>query len=286
VRRLSLVVLTATLIVPILQMPAARAGGDETVFYLALGDSLAAGFQPNGATHEGYVDDLWQSLSQQIPGLELENVGCSGETSRSLISGKDSPCEYPAGSQLDQAVAFLEAHPGQIAFMTIDVGANDLVNRCLDFATGLFDNACAVKLLPGLERRVARTVDALGAAAADVPIVGMSYYDPFLGLWLVPGGHKLARVSLKAVTTINGGLETAYSGAGANVADVAVTFNIDDFAHTVVVSGLGTVPVNVAIACTWTWFCSEEFFGDVHANATGYRKIANTFEQELAGLLP
>ena len=49
-----------------------------------------------------------------------------------MITGKNSLCHYAAGSQLDAAVAFLEAHPGQVAFITIDIGANDLVERCLD----------------------------------------------------------------------------------------------------------------------------------------------------------
>jgi hypothetical protein len=43
--------------------------------------------------------------------------------------------------------------------------------------------------------------------------------------------------------------------------------------------------VNVANACRWTWFCSPRYAGDPHANAIGYRKIADTFEQELATLL-
>jgi len=35
-------------------------------------------------------------------------------------------CSSPAGSQLQDAVDFLTAHPGQVAFVTIDVGVNDL----------------------------------------------------------------------------------------------------------------------------------------------------------------
>lgn len=38
-----------------------------------------------------------------IPDLALRNVGCSGETSRSLITSERSPCRYPAGSQLQAA---------------------------------------------------------------------------------------------------------------------------------------------------------------------------------------
>ena len=68
-------------------------------------------------------------MQQQIPELTLRNVGCPGETTRSMITGKHSLCHYAAGSQLDAAVAFLGAHPGQVAFITLEVGANDVVDR-------------------------------------------------------------------------------------------------------------------------------------------------------------
>lgn len=288
-RKLSSVVVAATLIFSMLQggIPAAQAGGGGSVFYLSLGDSLAAGFQPNGVTGKGYVDDLWRSIQQRIPALRLRNVACPGETSGSLITGNHSLCEYAAGSQLDAAVSFLEAHPGQVAFITISVGANDLVNRCLD-DNGLFDRACALDQRPRLRARVAHIVDALRAAAGHgVPIVGMKYYDPFLGFWgLVPGGRALARASLHAFTAMNTGLVTAYKNAGVAVADAGATFRIHDFEHTVVVPGRGRLPVNVALACGWTWFCTPKFAGDPHANNTGYRKIARTFERKLQGLLP
>lgn len=257
-----------------------------SVFYLALGDSMAAGFQPNKGETTGYVGRVWRSFRQDIPGLNLRNVACPGETSRSLITGWHSPCHYAAGSQLDAAVAFLEAHPGEVAFITINVGANDLVNRCLD-RHALIDRTCAADQRPRLKSRLASILDALGSAAPGVPTVGMTYHDPFLGFWgLVPGGHKLARVSLRAWTVFNAGLASAYGDAGVAVADVAATFRIDDFTHTVFVSGSGRIPVNVALACSWTWFCSTMFTIDPHPNRTGYKKVAHTFNQVLATLLP
>ena len=142
-------------------------------------------------------------------------------------------------------------------------------------------------MLPRLQARVTRIIDALGTAAPGVPILGMTYYDPLLGFWgLVPGGRALARANQRVFTLLNAGLTTAYGDAGATVADVAATFRIDDFESTVVVPGRGRVPVNVALTCRWTWFCSRKFFGDVHANQTGYRKIARTFARELRPLLP
>ena len=288
-RRLSFAVVAATLILSTLQggVPAAHAGGGGSAYYLALGDSLAAGYQPGRAgTHKGYVDDLWRSMGQLIPGLGLRNVGCRGETSRSMITGVHTACRYATGSQLNAAVAFLEAHPGQVAFITIDVGANDLLYRCID-RTGLIDEACAVDLLPQIQSRLSQIFDALATAGPGVPIVAMTYYDPFLGFWgLVPGGRVLAHADQRVWAVFNDGLATAFGDAGITVADVAATFRIDDFTHTVMEPGRGRIPVNVALACRWTWFCSARHAGDPHANRTGYRKIARTFDRELRVLLP
>ena len=146
-----------------------------------------------------------------------------------------------------------------MAFITIDVGANDLVNRCFDPRSGLISRACAVDLQPRLGNRLVRIVDALREAAGPgVPILGMTYHNPFLGLWgLVPGGRALAHAAQRAWAVFDEGIATAYEGAGAIVADVAKTFRIDDFEHTVWVPGRGQIPVNVALACRWTWFCSS-----------------------------
>ena len=172
-------------------MPAAQAGGGAPTYYLALGDSLAAGFQPGKGETPGYVGMLWRSVrNDQIPSLELRNVGCSGETSGSLITGNHSPCHYAAGSQLNAAVDFLEAHVGEVAFVTIDIGANDIVGQCFG-PSGLIPTSCVADLRPGLKHRVRAIVDALATAAPGVPIVGMRYYDPFLGLWgLDPRGSR------------------------------------------------------------------------------------------------
>jgi lysophospholipase L1-like esterase len=269
-------------------IPAAHAGGGDAVTYLALGTSLAVGFQPDrdGPTPEGYVDVLWQRMQQDIPGLTLRNVGCPGETSRSMITGTHSLCHYAAGSQLDAAVAFLEAHPGEVAFITLEVGANDLIGACLR-ETWRLDRACAAALLPRLQARLTHIVETLQTAGPDVPIVAMTYYDPLLGLWgLVPGGRALARADQRVWAQLNAAFVTAYEGAGVTVADVAATFRIDDFTDTIVVPGRGRLPANVALACRWTWFCDARFGGDPHANRTGYMKIARTYERALEGLLP
>lgn len=271
-------------------MPASPAGAryGGSAYYLALGDSLAAGFQPGqGDTEAGYVHDLWATFAERVPGLGLRNVGCDGETTRSMLTGTRSQCRYAAGSQLDAAVAFLEGHAGQLAFITIDIGVNDVFERCL--ARGpLLKRSCVRGVLPHVQARLTRILDALSAAAGPgVPIVAMTYYDPLLGFWgLVPGGRFLARASLRSFQELNVGLTTTYEDGGVAVADVAATFRIDDFEDTIVVAGRGPLPANVALTCRWTWFCSPSSAGDPHPNDKGYRRIAHTIEREVNALLP
>ena len=283
---------TATLIVSTLQAgtPAVHAGTKATTsYYLALGDSLAAGFQPNmgGRLTTGYAGRVYRTFRQQIPGLSLKNLGCPGETTSTMITGKHSTCQYGAGSQLDAAVSFLQAHAGVVAFITIDMGANDFIVRCLDGRTGLWDRACAIDERPRLKTRLANILDALATAAPGVPIVGMKYYDPFLGLWgRIPGGYKLAHADHRVMNVLNAALESVYRDAGVKVADAAATFKSDDFTDTVVVQGRGRLPLNVANACRWTWFCTQRYFFDPHPNWKGYLKIARTFDRRLRALLP
>jgi hypothetical protein len=49
--------------------------------------------------------------------------------------------------------------------------------------------------------------------------------------------------------------------------------------------GVGTVPLNVARICEWTWMCAPSPVGpNIHANATGYRHIAAAFERAIGRL--
>ena len=103
-------------------------------YYLPLGDSLAAGYQPGGQgdTNQGYANQLFTTLTSgsNNPGLQLQKLGCSGETTTTMLNG--GICTYPgtgANSQVEAAVQFLAAHPGRVKYVTIDIGAND-VQKC------------------------------------------------------------------------------------------------------------------------------------------------------------
>jgi lysophospholipase L1-like esterase len=255
----------AALLGLVLTVTPASASDGSTRYYLALGDSLAFGFQPNGDFTHGYV----QQLSATLPQLTLQNLGCPGETSATLVTG--GKCPYPGGaSQLATALAFLRAHPGKVRVITIDIGGND-VNPCVS-ASGI-DLKCFDRGLLTIAVNLSVTMARLRAAAPYARIVGMTYYDTVLAAYLTgPAGQALAKQSLTLIHELNGLLNIVFRFNRARVADVAAAFSTDD---TTIVGG---VPVNVARICQWTWMCVRQ---DIHANTTGYGVIAQTFAKVL-----
>ena len=256
-------------------------------WYLALGDSLSVGVQPDAAgasveTGQGYADQLHAALLPAHPGLRLVKLGCPGETSRTMIDG--GICRYRGGSQLAAAVAFLRAHRGRVFLITIDIGAND-PEDCGSQAPLSKLVSCFASGVPGALANVATIMTRLRAAAPGVRVVGMTYYLPALAAWLDgTSGQVIARLSEKLAAGYSELLTRAYAGSGARVADVFSAFDTANFGDQVTVPQIGTVPRNVALVCQWTWACAAPPRGpDQHANQAGYAIIAQTF-QRAAGL--
>jgi lysophospholipase L1-like esterase len=270
-------------------LPSGARADESERYYVSLGDSLAAGVQPTGPppqqeTDEGYADQLHAILREDAPKLRLVKLGCPGESTTSMRFGSQSlsftfSCgtpeyyrhRFPHETQLAEAVAFLHAHKDKVALVTIDIGANDTV-PCF----GAADRACFDAGLERVRRNLTAILRALREAAGPgVPIVGMTYYNPFLGSWLWgPDGRAFALFTNEWIRELNDTLEGLYPGGEAAVADVEGGFGIFDFGDE---DGDG-VPDNVERACAWTWWCSAV---DVHATAAGYGVIAAAFAAEL-----
>jgi lysophospholipase L1-like esterase len=265
----------------------ARTAGTPTttVYYLALGDSLAAGVgSPDG---KGYVNDIEKKEAKKeskkgskksgkkSANLVLENLGCSGATTESMIDGPG--CSYATGTQLGDAEAFLEAHPGQVAFVTIDIGAND-VDGCTEGTT--INVTCVTDGLDAVETNLPVILSGLESAGGSTPIIGMSYYDPFLAAWLDgSAGQTLAKESVTLLDDLNGILAGDYGAA--ETADVADAFKSSDFGKGGMYDGK-KVPVNVGLICKWTLMCSEE---NIHADDAGHAQIAQAFEKILGPIV-
>jgi lysophospholipase L1-like esterase len=235
---------------------------------------LAAGV--GSPDNKGYAADVLAREQRRLRGLVLENLSCSGATTGSMINGPG--CSYTTGTQLGDAEAFLAAHRGQVAFVTIDIGGND-VDGCTNGTT--INAPCVTAGMNAITAHLPVILSGLASAGGSVPVVGMSYYDPFLAAWLLgPGGHSLAHQSVTLLNSLNGLLGSDY-GAG-NTADVSGAFASTDFSPGGHYGGTG-VPVNVGRICRWTLMCSQ---ANIHANDLGHAHIARAFEKVLGPRLP
>jgi lysophospholipase L1-like esterase len=256
-------------------------------YYVSLGDSLAQGYQPIGGprTHavlpiygygQGYADQLFKLERGRYTQLQLVKLGCGGESTsrcstevrtptspRAADLRPSTPLDYPSGgTQLAEATAFLEAHRGSVAFVTLNLGANDVTGP-----SGIVPIFSNLPLILASLR---------AAAGPGVPIVGMNYYDPFVPQAWSDGGLPAVQAEVAGVVAFNDVLESAYAAAGDPIADVESAFSVTDLT---LVDG---TPLSVLRECQWTWICTPPPLGpDIHANSTGYGVIAQAFADQL-----
>jgi lysophospholipase L1-like esterase len=236
-------------------------------YYLALGDSLAYGFQEakfnaevaaghvDAATfNTGYVDDFAAKLRTVQDRISTVNLGCPGETTASYFVG----CAWHAslglplhttyvGSQEAAALAFLKRHRHQVGVITLDNGAND-TTPCLTSP----DPACFPNALAQVATNLNSALRELRHAAPHAEIIVMQYYDPFA---------LIAPTSLATTQALNNAIGTAAAANGAKVADAFTPFNL--------------APPQPATLCALTLFCTA--LHDIHASDAGYAVIAQQF---------
>lgn len=246
--------------------------------YLDLGDSV--GMWNN---NRSYPNILAGHYRQAIPGLELVNMACSGETTESMMH--NSTCA-PGGSQLANAVAFLGSHRGDVALVTMSIGGNDVV-ECVSAP----DPAnCFTTNLATMKANLGYILDALRQAAGpSVPIVGMNVFDPLLGDWLGPkGARSEAMLGVSTVSQLDQAMDETYTAALSPIVNVQAAFDSTDMTH-FVNSKWGRVPIAVAKACSLIDIGCEkgasELFGD-DPNLAGAVVIAHAFEKSIGHLRP
>ena len=291
--------LAAALVLTVAALAPAVAQAAKPKYYLALGDSLSVGVQPNSAgvsveTNRGYTNQLFAVKRRSIPGLRYYPLGCGGEDTASMLgTGPKSHCQYRGdrrlgysthrkGSQIAAAEKFLREHRGQVAFVTIDIGAND-VDSCAP--GGVVNGACVTAGIAAIKKNVPKISKRLRAAAGrSVTIVGMTLYDPFLELYFNPNTRGVAVASVGLAKQVNQSITDGHKRNGVTrVADISRAFRTAD---TTPVSYTGPltnnqpqqVPRNVERICKYTWMCVPRPVGpNIHANATGYNVMANAF---------
>ena len=281
-------------------------------FYVSIGDSYSVGYQNatlgNTTGFTGYVAKKEK--------LQLANFGCGGATTASLFSQIGCPAgasaatdgvPYPTTNQVDAALAFIAANPGQVSLVTVSIGGND-VTSC---AAGSNPIPCVMAAATAIQTNVTTLVNDLDTAltsAGDTSahIVGITYPDVILGDYVAPVGGTnpvLAAQSQFAFDSfINPNLLAAYTGvargafvnvtsapykkatAGDDTNPVDLTTGVF-YGPTTKLAGFGKgVPDSVAEVCTITWYCDPTTPGDIHANTKGYSFIGGLIVAKLATL--
>ncbi len=237
-------------------------------YYLALGDSITYGYQHSkvvpGFTPKdfdtGYVDVFAARLRSIQPTIRVVNYGCPGESSTTFIGGgcpaalTGFPLHDPfSGPQLDGALAFLRAHPGEVSPITITLWANDV--RELFEACGS-DLSCVQSRAPAAIDRLASNLDSilrrLRAVAPSTEIVVTGAWDPFVG------GFAVAD---PLFTALNAAMADVTARNAVRFADVFPMFNPQ-----------GDEAAETAAICTLLLICTE---GDVHPSDAGYRVLGD-----------
>jgi lysophospholipase L1-like esterase len=228
--------------------------------YLAIGDSLAFGYQPDLNYDDGYSNDLYSNL--QGHGVSAyANMGCPGETSVTMINGGCPYAflrKYPyVGAQLNAALAYLSYYAGHVSPVTLDIGANDLApdintTTCVVNTTkyasdlAILDANLTQVILPKLHNALMVN----GRLTGDLLV--MNYYDAY---------QNSCPNTVSYTQQINQHIANDIAGY-ATLVDVFDPFG-------------GTTTPNPNL-CTYTWICSV--FHDIHATDKGYSVVASAFE--------
>src|SRR5262245_29233061 len=235
-------------------------------FYLALGDSLAFGIQPDKVRlglppskfNTGYVDVFAGRMRTLKPSLRVVNYGCPGESTTTFVSGG---CPWLAGgtnrlhdahrgTQIAAAIAFLRSHRGKVSPITLSLAGND-VQAFEDSCHG--DLSCVRTRMPIALRKLASRLQTilqrLRSAAPRAEII-------VTGLW----NNSDFRKTDPPLRVVNQTIAKVTAAAGGRFADVFPTFNPQ-----------GNLARERSRICALTFFCSE---GDGHPTDAGYRAIA------------
>lgn len=260
--------------------------------YISVGDSYAAGDQPTpgggvATTRNGFAYQIQDRVAAAGGRLRLVNFGCSGATSQDLLArigcgpGGLGPgaTPYPSVPQAQAVVNSLREHQDQVRLVTVVIGGNDL-NGCLRPSEGAPSAAVlgcvdhAVSLLRTNLRDLLERIR--GVVGPDVPIVGITYPDIFLGAYVYKdqASREFARASVALFRDrLNPALRAEYTAANAYFVDVtALTGAYGPFETTTELPPYGTLPAPVARVCTLTYYCK---YRDLHPTNEGYAAIAD-----------
>ncbi|WIG60798.1 MAG: hypothetical protein OJF49_003546 [Ktedonobacterales bacterium] len=235
-------------------------------YYLALGDSLTFGYQPDFNFTSGFADDVFGDI-QKTGVTDLINYACAGDSTTTMIEG-GCPVrlihhDAYTGAQLDATLSFMRSHRGQINPVTLDIGSNDVLK---DFDLATCQPTSTVNAdLDTMDANLTHTIfpqllDALASptGAQTGNLFLLNYYNPFA---------KACPGSAPFIHILNDHLAADAAQFRVPVVDIYSAFGGDN--HT------------ADTICTYTWICNAAVGNDFHPTTQGYRLMADTVERAL-----
>jgi lysophospholipase L1-like esterase len=234
-------------------------------YYLALGDSIAYGYQsskaglPASGFNTGYGDVFGARLRQIQPGITTINYGCVGETTDSFLNGGciGTTLGQPlhdaySGSQMQAALTFLQGHRSEVSPITLTLWGND-VSKLVTFCSG--DLTCIRNGAPELIRQTAFNISdilsKIRSVAPNAEIIVTGAWDSFL---------EVLAFADPLFQALNESIAEAAAANRARFADPFPIFNPQ-----------GDLNAEVQAMCTLTLLCTA---GDSHPSDAGYRALA------------
>ncbi len=243
----------------------ARALGNH--YYMALGDSLSFGYQPNLDLSAGFADDIFNDLRPASVTEEI-NYACAGETTTTMIDGgcilRFAHHGSYTGAQLQAAIDFLTnpRNMGRVSPITLEIGSNDVLpdwdaDTCTASPTTTADlDAMDANLTKTIFPELIKALETpKGARTGDLHL--LNYYNPYA---------KVCQNSAAFVNRFNHHLQDDAAQFRIAVVDVYTAFGGD--------TGMASH------VCTYTWYCDARFH-DIHPTTAGYKVIAKAVELAL-----
>ena len=159
----------------------------DSLTYIALGDSLSAGFGASRPSETSFVPLVLENLGDDY---QLINLGHGGDTSADLMDH----------GHLDAAIETIEERTGdgiednEVALVTLEIGGNDLLGLyfgvvltgvCPDVTVALAKEECTEALaatFAEFDANLSEALDRLLEVDPSLTLLLMTLYDPFSGL--------------------------------------------------------------------------------------------------------
>jgi lysophospholipase L1-like esterase len=269
----------AVLLLVAFALPAASPAAKKR-FYVSLGDSLGAGYQKaaDGTVvfHPGYTGVVLRAAKKTTKRLKLRNFSCPGEDVMTFAVGGCKDTERASSpSQLARAAKFMRAHKGQIALVTVSLGANEFT-PCTSEQFGV-DLTCVGKGKGIIDEFLPERFEAIRKAAGKrTPIAALTLYNPYVAYYLDPVQYNLAPLSDGLAGGVNDTIAKAAKAQRFKVADGFAAFDSGNFSEMGEFNGQ-QVPVAVANACKFTQQCLLPPQKNIHPTDLGYKTLGNAF---------